>query len=232
MTPPTCVTPGREPIRVLIADDHPFCRYGVRMLLDAQEDMEAVGEAQTGAEAIALAEHTQPDLILMDINMPGVNGIEATRRILAANPRLRILMMTMREDDEAVFAALRAGASGYLLKGADLDDLLRAIRAVHRGEAIFGPGVAQRVLHFFATSPRLLPQVFPALSEREHAILDLMARGQGNAAIAHRLDLSEKTVRNYVSSIFAKLQVADRAQAVVRAWEAGLGGERPLMASA
>jgi DNA-binding NarL/FixJ family response regulator len=211
-----------EPIRVLLADDHPFFLSGVRTLLSTQPGIEVVGEARTGEAAIALAEQTQPDVVLMDIHMPGVNGIEATRQIVQTSPHIRVLMLTMFEDDDSVFAALRAGASGYLLKGADKDDLLRAIQAVHRGEAIFGPGIARRVLMFF-TTPRIKPNAFPELTEREREVLDLIARGLNNAAISQRLVLSHKTVRNHISNIFSKLQVADRAQAIVRAREGGLG---------
>lgn len=209
-------------VRVLIADDHPFFRDGVRVLLSAQTGVEVVGEERTGQEAIRLAELALPDVILMDISMPEVNGIEATRQIVRASSHIRILILTMFEDDDSVFAALRAGASGYLLKGADQDDLLRAIHAVSRGEAIFGPGIAQRVLHFFA-APRTRPEAFPELTDREREVLELIAQGLNNVAIAQRLVLNHKTVRNHISNIFTKLQVADRAQAIVRAREAGLG---------
>ena len=213
-----------EPIRVLIADDHPFFRDGLRVLLEATADTAVAGEAATGDEVIALAERLQPDVILMDLKMPGPNGIEATRRILAASPHIAVLVVTMYEDDGSVFAAMRAGARGYLLKGADEDEMLRAIRGVARGEAIFGPAVARRLLRFFA-APELSapPPAFPELTEREREILDLLAQGRANPEIAERLYLSPKTVRNHVSNIFGKLQVADRAQAIVRAREAGLG---------
>ena len=209
-------------LRVLIADDHPFFRDGVRVLLDAVAETEMVGEASTGEEAIALAERLQPDVVLMDLNMPGTNGIEATRRILSASPHIRILVLTMFEDDDSVFAALRAGANGYLLKGADQEELLRALTAVGRGEAIFGPAIAQRLLHYFAVPRSAPPQAFPDLTDREREILALIAKGQSNTEIAQRLYLSQKTVRNHVSNIFTKLQVADRAQAIVRAREEGL----------
>ena len=213
-----------EPIQVLIADDHPFFRDGLRVLLEATADTAVAGEAATGDEVIALAERLQPDVILMDLKMPGPNGIEATRRILAASPHIAVLVVTMYEDDDSVFAAMRAGARGYLLKGADEDEMLRAIRGVARGEAIFGPAVARRLLRFFA-APELAapPPAFPELTEREREILDLLAQGRANPEIAERLYLSPKTVRNHVSNIFGKLQVADRAQAIVRAREAGLG---------
>ena len=210
-------------IRILIADDHPIFRDGMRGLLDSVADTEVVGEATTGEEAIARAASLQPDVILMDLNMPGMNGIEATRHIVQTSPHVGVLVVTMFEDDDSVFAAMRAGARGYLLKGANQAELLRAIRAVGNGEAIFGPAIAERVMRYFAAPrPAATPAVFPELTEREREILALIARGQGNQEIAERLFLSLKTVRNHVSNIFAKLQVADRAQAVLRAREAGL----------
>ena len=213
-----------ERIRVLIADDHALFREGMHDLLDSVVDTEVVGEATTGAEAIGQAKALQPDVILMDIKMPGTNGIEATRAIVAASPHISILMVTMLEDDESVFAAMRAGARGYVLKGANQAEILRAIRAVTSGEAIFGPGIAKRVLGFFsATRPTVPARVFPELSERETELLALIAQGRSNQEIAEQLGLSLKTVRNHVSNIFSKLQVADRAQAVIRAREAGLG---------
>jgi DNA-binding NarL/FixJ family response regulator len=220
-----------ERIRVLVADDHPVFRYGMRALLSAEPDIELVGEATDGEEAIQLAASLRLDVILMDLNMPGTNGIEATRRILEAGPQeeIGILMLTMFEDDDSVLAAMRAGARGYVLKGADGAETLRAIRAVARGEAIFGPSIARRLTQYFA-APRQDTAgtgAFPELTERERDILALIARGYTNTAIADRLYLSPKTVRNYVSSIFAKLQVADRAGAIVRAREAGLGRENP-----
>ena len=210
-------------IRILIADDHPIFRDGMRGLLDSVADTEVVGEATTGEEAIARAASLQPDVILMDLNMPGMNGIEATRHIVQTSPHVGVLVVTMFEDDDSVFAAMRAGARGYLLKGANQAELLRAIRAVGNGEAIFGPAIAERVMRYFAAPrPAATSLVFPELTEREREILALIARGQGNQEIAERLFLSLKTVRNHVSNIFAKLQVADRAQAVLRAREAGL----------
>lgn len=210
-------------IRVLIADDHPLFRDGLRALLGSVPDTEVVGEAATGEEAIVQAAALSPDIVLMDIQMPGLNGIEATRRILQANPTARIVMLTMFEDDDSVFAAMRAGARGYVLKGADQAEMLRAIRAVTNGEALFGPAIADRLLAFFAAKPSTPPLPFPDLTNREREVLDLIAAGYGNAEIANRLFLSPKTIRNHVSSIFGKLQVADRAQAIVRAREAGLG---------
>jgi DNA-binding NarL/FixJ family response regulator len=214
--------------RVLIADDHPPLREGLRTLLQSVPDLEVVGEAATGEEAISLAANLQPDVILMDIKMPEVNGIEATRRILHTSPHISILMLTMFEDDDSVFAALRAGARGYLLKGALRAEILRAIRGVSSGEAIFGPAIAKRLIHYFATlqATRHAPQAFPELTEREHEILRLIAQHDTNPEIAERLGLSPKTVRNHVSNIFTKLQVVDRAQAIIRAREAGLGLKR------
>jgi DNA-binding NarL/FixJ family response regulator len=211
-------------LRVLIADDHPLFRHGLAALLGASVDFEVVGEATTGEEAIELAVQLQPDVILMDIQMPGVNGIEAARRILHISPQIRILMITMFEDDASVFTAMRAGARGYVLKDAQKVDMLQAIRAVGRGEAIFSPAIATRLIDFFsAPQPVTPPEAFPELTEREREILDLIAQGQNNTEIARRLVLSPNTVRNYVSNIFSKLQVADRAQAIIRARDAGLG---------
>jgi DNA-binding NarL/FixJ family response regulator len=210
-------------IRVLIADDHPLFRDGMHGLLDSVEDTEVVGEAATGEEAVGLAADVQPDVILMDIKMPGINGIEATREVLSTNPNIGILVVTMLEDDDSVFAAMRAGARGYLLKGAEQAEVLRAIRAVANGEAIFGPGIARRVMGLFSAEKPKAPQAFPELTEREQEILRLIASGSGNAEISSELFLSLKTVQNHVSNIFRKLQVADRAQAAIRAREAGLG---------
>jgi len=213
-----------EPIRVLIADDHPLFRDGMRGLLDEVDDAEVVCEATTGEEAVELAEKLQPDVILMDIKMPRINGIEATREILHTSPHIGVLVVTMFEDEDSVFAAMRAGARGYLLKDARGEEVLRAIRAVNDGEAIFGPGVAQKLMDFFsAEKPAAPPRAFPELTTREEEVLSLIAQGYGNKEIAERLFLSLKTVRNHVSNIFTKLQVADRAQAVIRAREAGLG---------
>jgi DNA-binding NarL/FixJ family response regulator len=211
-------------LRVLVADDHPLFRHGLATLLQAEPDIEVVGEAMSGEEVMSLAATLQPDVILMDIHMPTVNGIEATRRILQHTPQIRILVVTMFEDDASVFMAMRAGARGYLLKDAQKADLLRAIRAVGSGEAIFSPAIATRLMDFFSAPRPAAPTVaFPELTEREQEILELIARGQSNTEIATRLVLSPNTVRNYVSTIFSKLQVADRAQAIVRAREAGLG---------
>ncbi|HEV2107921.1 MAG TPA: response regulator transcription factor [Thermomicrobiales bacterium] len=211
------------PIRILIADDHTLFRDGLRALLGSVADTEVVGEAATGEETIAQAATLSPHVVLMDIQMPGMNGIEATWRILQMNPAARVVVLTMFEDDDSVFAAMRAGARGYVLKGADQGEMLRAIRAVASGEALFGPAIADRLLAFFAGKPSTTPVPFPDLTNREREILHLIAGGHGNADIADRLFLSPKTIRNHVSNIFSKLQVADRAQAIVRAREAGLG---------
>ncbi len=213
-----------EPIRILIADDHTLFRDGLRALLNSVPDTEVVGEAASGDEAIALAAELQPDVILMDIQMPGVNGIEATRRILQDSPHIGVIVVTMFEDDASVFAAMRAGARGYVLKGADQEEMLRAIRAVARGEALFGPAVARRLTSFFAQPRAVAPEAFPELTEREREVLELIAQGYDNARIAQQLVISPKTVRNHVSNIFNKLQVASRAAAIVRAREAGMGG--------
>src|SRR5947209_12745240 len=211
-------------VRILIADDHPLVRSGMRALLTATEDLEVVGEAATGEEAISLAAALQPDVIVMDLRMPGINGIEATRRIMQSYPHMRILVVTLFEDDDSVFAALRAGARGYILKEANEVEVLRAIRAVGGGDAIFSSTIAQRLLGFFAAPrPAALAAPFPDLTDREREILTLIAQGCSNGEIAQTLVISLKTVRNYISSIFSKLQVVDRAQAILRAREAGLG---------
>src|SRR5262245_35251892 len=213
-----------DALRVLIADDHPIVRNGMRALLATVPDIEVVGEATSGDEAIAGAVALQPDVVLMDLQMPGVGGVEATRQILYASPHIRVLVVTMFEDDHSVFTAMRAGARGYIVKGATPDEMLRAIRAVGSGEAIFSSAIAQRLIEFFAAPrPPVPPQTFPELSEREREILELVAQGASNVEIATRLVLSPKTVRNHVSNIFSKLQVADRAHAIIRAREAGMG---------
>ncbi len=216
------------PIRVLIADDHPVFRGGLVALLGRMESVEVVGEASTGREAVRAASELAPDVVVMDIQMPELNGIEATREIVKSLPQVAILILTMFEDDDSVFAAMRAGARGYSLKGADHVEILRAIEALADGEAIFGPGVAKQVMRFFAGAASLSPQPFPDLTEREREVLELVARGLSNPEITRRLVVSPKTVRNHVSNIFFKLQVADRAQAIVRAREAGMGREPGL----
>ena len=215
-------------IRILIADDHPLFRGGLRALLESVSDTEVVGEATSGHEAVELARRLTPDVVVMDINMPDLNGIEATRQIIQETRDIHILVMTMHEDDESVFAALRAGARGYQLKGAAQTETLRAIRAVANGEAILGPGIAARLQRYLTAPPMADPgDSFPQLTERELEVLHLLAQRLSNAEIAARLFLSQKTVRNYVSGILAKLQVADRAEARLVARAAGLGATDP-----
>jgi DNA-binding NarL/FixJ family response regulator len=215
------------PIRVLIVDDHPLFRDGIRALLDSLAGADAVGEASDGRSAVAMVDTLAPDVVLMDLQLPEMHGIEATRRIVAVHPEIAVLVLSMSDADESVFAAMRAGARGYVLKGADHDEIHRAIVAAAAGEAIFGPAVARRLMALFS-APRTRGRgsdAFPDLTERELEILELIARGNANATIAERLGLSLKTVRNHVSSILNKLQVVDRATAIVRAREAGLGVE-------
>jgi DNA-binding NarL/FixJ family response regulator len=213
-----------EVIRVLIADDHASFRDGLRRLLALLPEVEVVGEAANGHDTIKQAVALQPDVIFMDLQMPDLNGVEATRQILEMSPHIGILVLTMFEDDDSVFAAMRAGARGYVLKGADRGEIGRAIKAVSSGEAIFSPAIAHRLMAYFATVASHAPRpAFPQLSDRENEVLALIAHGEKNADIASRLHLSAKTVRNHVSNIFSKLQVADRAQAIIRARDAGLG---------
>lgn len=211
-------------IRVLLVDDHPVFRHGLRALLDVLPDLAVIAEAADGSEAVRLAEAKHPDVVVMELHMAGGDGVTATRLITGRSPGIGVLVLTMFDDDESVFAAMRGGARGYLVKGADSPDVLRAISAVARGEAIFGPGVADRVLSYL-TRPLTARDgvVFPELTDRERDVLELIAAGRKNADIAVRLCLSPKTIRNNVSSVFAKLQVADRAEAIVRARRAGLG---------
>ena len=203
-------------------------RQGLRLTLGTLPGIEVVGEATTGQQAIELAESLQPDVLIMDINMPELNGIDATRALTQSSPHVSVLILTMFDDDTSVFQAMRAGARGYLLKGAGEQEIERAVRGVADGEAIFGPAVAQRVLDYLTGNrPRQLT-AFPELSERERDVLALLAEGRSNPDIARQLYLSPKTVRNHVSNIFTKLQVADRAQAIIKARDAGLGAaERP-----
>jgi DNA-binding NarL/FixJ family response regulator len=215
-----------EPIRVLLADDHPVYRDGLAALLASVDGLDVVGTAQDGEVAVALAAELQPDVVVMDVQMPGLDGIEATRRLTAANPHIGVVILTMGEEDATLFSAMQAGARGYLLKGANQAEIVRAVTAVARGEAIFGPAIARRIAEFFAGGPAAgaaAEQAFPQLTAREREILELVAAGRSNAQIAATLFLSPKTVRNNVSNIFAKLHVADRAEAIVRAREAGLG---------
>ncbi len=214
-----------EPIRVLLVDDHDHFRAGLRALLATAPEVQVCGEAASGEEAIAAVAARQPDVVLLDLTMPGIGGIAATERIVAASPHVRILVLSMADDDESVFAALRAGARGYVLKGARRAEIIRSIRVVADGEAIFGPAIAVRLTGYFAGLDRAAASTpaFPALTDREREILDLIARHLTNPQIAERLGLSQKTVRNHVSSIFTKLRVADRAQAIILARESGLG---------
>lgn len=212
---------------VLIADDHPLVLSGLRALLETLDGIDVVGEAVDGRDAVALARSLRPDVVVMDLQMPELDGVEATRQIAERLPGCAVLVLTMHDDDASVFAAMRAGARGYLLKGAAQDDVARAIAAVSRGEAIFGPAVAGRLLQFFAAGPQSAALPFPELTVREREILDLMAGGLTNAEIAQRLFLSSKTVSNNVSVIFGKLQVAGRPKAIVRARNAGLGRSEP-----
>ncbi len=215
-----------EPITVVIADDHPVVRNGLRALVDSLPGLTVVGEATDGEGAVREAQLLRPDVVVMDVRMPGTDGLEATRRITAAVPGTAVLVLTMYEDDDTVFAAMRAGARGYLLKGAEQAEIDRAVRATAAGEAIFGPGVAARVLGYFA-GPRPAAGVpFPELTPREREILDRVAAGERNGAIARALGLAPKTVGNHLSSIFTKLAVADRAEAIARA-RAGGFGRRP-----
>jgi DNA-binding NarL/FixJ family response regulator len=217
----------REAIRVAVADDSAPFRSGIKALLLAAGDLELAGEAANGEEAIALVESGNPDVFLMDLNMPGHNGIEATRQITTAAPHVAVLVVTMFDDDDSVFAAMQAGARGYLLKGAGKAELLRSIRAVAEGEAIFGAAIARRLQAYFSQPrPRGAPDAFPDLSAREREVLDLIAGHLTNPEIAQKLGLTEKTVRNYVSNIFAKLQVNDRSRAIMLARDAGFGPAR------
>lgn len=215
-------------IRVLVVDDHTLFREGLQAILANVPDMAVVGEAGTGSEAVTQAATLALDVILMDISMPDLNGIEATQQVLAAKPDTGIIMLTMLEDNDSLFAAMCAGARGYILKGADKAKVLKTIRAVAGGEALFGPAIATRLTAFFqhsrgAAHHHALAAPFPDLTEREREVLDLIAQGENNQAIAYRLHVSSKTVSNHISNIFNKLQVVDRAQAIVKARSAGLG---------
>ncbi|MGY1735973.1 response regulator [Geodermatophilus sp. SYSU D00684] len=212
-------------MRAVVADDHPVFRQGLRVLLE-DLGVDVVAEAPDGTEAVAAALRERPDVVLMDVQMPGLSGIEATRRLVEQWPEARVLVLTMVADDEAVFAAVQAGALGYVLKGAGQAEIGRALESVAAGQGVYGAEVARRLRAFFTAGSGVVAKPFPELSDREREVLDLIAAGLPNTAIAHRLYLSEKTIRNNVTSIFAKLAVRDRAEAVVRAREAGLGRPR------
>lgn len=213
-----------ESIRILLADDHAILRHGLRAMLESTPEFEVVGEATTGEEAVTRSAELRPDVVLMDIQMPDLNGIEATRRVVENDPNAGVVVLTMFRDDDSVLSAMRAGARGYVVKDAGGEEVLRVVRAVAKGEAHFGPEIAKRLISFFsAPRPATPSEVFPELTAREHEVLDLIARGLSNTEISRRFFLSPKTVRNHISNIFAKLRVADRAEAIVRAREAGLG---------
>ena len=212
-----------EPIRILIADDHALFRSGLKALFDSLPETAVVGEAESGQEAVSLAELHQPDVVLMDIQMAGINGIDAARQIVQTSPHIGVIMVTMFEDDDSVFAAMRAGARGYVLKGADQEEMLRVIRAVARGEALFGAPIAQRLTSYFSRSKTIASDAFPDLTEREQEVLHLLAQGLSNQDIATKLVISNKTVRNHLSNIFSKMQVTERVQAVIQARNAGMG---------
>lgn len=214
-------------IPVLVVDDHALFRAGMHAVLSALDDVDVVGEASTGEEAIELVATLHPEVVLMDLRMPGIGGLAATARLTDQHPEVAVVVLTMSEDADSVFAALRAGARGYLLKESDAADVQRTITAVARGEAVFGAGVAEQVVGFFSSTSAggVGPQAFPELTAREREVLELMARGLDNASIARRLFLSEKTVRNRVSDVLAKLRARSRAEAVARARDAGIGGE-------
>jgi DNA-binding NarL/FixJ family response regulator len=216
------------PIRIIVADDHPVVRGGLVALLRTIPSLDVVGEAADGETAVRLTHEHRPDVVLMDVRMPGMDGVEATRQIREQTPESRVLILTMYDDDATVFTAMKAGAQGYLLKESEQDDIVRAVHAVVAGEAIFGPGVAARVLGYFTEPPQAVvaEYPFPELTHREREVLELLAQGKKNADIATELFLSPKTVSNQLTAIFAKLQVASRGEAIVRAREGGLGTAR------
>jgi DNA-binding NarL/FixJ family response regulator len=208
-------------LRVLVVDDHPLYREGLVIAMSAMPDVEVVGQVGDGRQAVDLVEELEPDVVVMDLYMPVLNGIDATRQIIAKRPHTAVLVLTMADGDDSVFAAMRAGARGYLLKGADRKEIARGLETIAAGEVIFSSAIASRVLTWFTHGPNLAP--FPELTDREREVLDLLARGLTNTAIAARLVVSEKTIRNHVSSVFCKLHVTGRAEAVARARDAGLG---------
>jgi DNA-binding NarL/FixJ family response regulator len=214
---------GTDIVRVVVVDDHPLFRQGIGALIRDSPETELAAEAASGEEAVARCAEVEPDVVVMDVHMPGVGGVEATRQILRARPQTAVVMLTMMEEDDSVFAAMRAGARGYVLKGAQPAEIMRAVLAAASGQAIFGRDVAERIAGYFAeTGQAAAAQPFGQLTVREREILELMAAGTGNGAIALRLGLTEKTIRNNVSAIFVKLGVSDRAAAVARARDAGI----------
>jgi DNA-binding NarL/FixJ family response regulator len=213
-------------MRILLVEDHPMFRDGLARMLESVEEFEVVGEVVTGEEAVQLAQKLRPNIILMDLNLPKMSGIEATKQIIQKQPETGVLVLTMYDDDSSVFASMRAGARGYLLKEANRNEIIRAIQAVGDGEAIFSPSIARRMMYYFESkSKQVQAEVFPQLTEREREVLDYIARGENNAGIAGVLGLNQKTVRNHVSNILSKLHASDRAHAIIMAREAGLGKE-------
>lgn len=212
-------------MRILIVEDHPVFREGLQIMLDSVAEFNVVGQAVTGEEGVELARKLKPEIVLMDLNLPKMTGIEAIKQIVKELPECGILVLTMFDDDSSVFAAMRAGARGYLLKEANRNEIVRAIEAVGSGEAIFSPGIARRMMFYFEAKQESRTAVFPQLTERELEVLDHIAAGKNNAEIAAALGLNQKTVRNHVSNILSKLQAADRAHAIIMAREAGLGKE-------
>jgi DNA-binding NarL/FixJ family response regulator len=212
------------PVRVVLADDHPMYRYGVAAVLADEPRVELVGQAASGGELLALVRTAAPDVVVTDMRMPDMSGTDVARALLGSHPDLPVLVLTMHDDDESVYGALRAGARGYLLKGADATELVSTLLTLASGGTAFGPSVARRIVGtFLETSEKFARGAFPDLTARERQVLDLLAAGRRNSAIAAELGMSEKTVRNHLSSILTKLQVEDRSAAIVRAREAGLG---------
>lgn len=216
------------PIRILVVDDHTLFREGMCAIFENVSDIEVIGQASNGREAVSQVKSLLPDIVLMDISMPDLNGIEATEQVLAFKPDTGIIMLTMVENNDSLFAAMRAGARGYILKGADKAEVLKTIRSVANGEAMFGPAIATRLTSFFQSfkqepPPTEVSDPFPDLTNRERELLELITAGKNNHEIAAQLHISVKTVSNHISNIFNKLQVADRVQAIVKARNAGIG---------
>lgn len=215
------IADAEAPIETVVVDDHPVVRQGMRAMLEAAR-IRVTGEAADAAEALRIVAEVQPDVVIMDLAMPGMTGIDATRRLVASTPHLAVLVVSMSDDDDTVFAAVRAGARGYVLKGSDPSDVVRAVRSVARGDAVFGPGLAERVLGYFANPHQSSARLFPELTDREREVLGLLGRGLHNPEIGRILGIRPKTVRNHVSNVLTKLAVADRTEAVLKAREAGL----------